>query len=92
MLVSYLHIWIEMMLLTGKSLHMAFKKSGTFPIAWGQLIAKKPPRSGTMFFNYKRFFSLKLLSTCDAFDRFTWIDVGNFIIKSKKIIFSIIIV
>ncbi|XP_043476015.1 uncharacterized protein LOC122507396 isoform X2 [Leptopilina heterotoma] len=39
---------------------------------------KKPPHSGTMFFNYKNFYSFKLLAACDAYYRFTWIDVGDY--------------
>ncbi|XP_051170170.1 uncharacterized protein LOC127287347 [Leptopilina boulardi] len=39
---------------------------------------KKPPHSGTMYYNYKKFCSFKLLAACDAFYRFTWVDVGNY--------------
>lgn len=37
-----------------------------------------PPKSGSLFFNYKKFFSIKLLATCDAFYRFTWAEIGDF--------------
>ncbi|XP_043479941.1 uncharacterized protein LOC122509765 [Leptopilina heterotoma] len=39
---------------------------------------KKPPHSGSLFWNYKKFFSFKLLAACDAHLRFTWIDVGDY--------------
>lgn len=37
-----------------------------------------PPHSGTMFYNYKKFYSITLQGICDAQYRFTMIDVGGF--------------
>lgn len=37
-----------------------------------------PPHSGTMFYNYKKFYSIVLLGVCDAKYRFLVIDVGGF--------------
>lgn len=39
---------------------------------------KKPPQSGSQYFNYKKFCSFKLLAACDAYYRFTWIDIGDY--------------
>ncbi|XP_051157964.1 putative nuclease HARBI1 [Leptopilina boulardi] len=39
---------------------------------------RAPPHSGSMFYCYKKFFSFKVLSICDAFYRFTWISVGDY--------------
>lgn len=37
-----------------------------------------PPNSGSLFYNYKNFFSLIMLATSDAFYRFTWVMIGNY--------------
>lgn len=37
-----------------------------------------PPNSGSNFYNYKQFFSMVLLATCDATYKFTWIDIGQY--------------
>lgn len=42
---------------------------------------KRPPHSGSIFFNYKKFFSMVLLATCDAFRRFTWFNIGHYGMK-----------
>jgi len=36
------------------------------------------PNSGSAFYNYKQFFSMILLATCDAAYKFTWIDIGQY--------------
>ena len=39
---------------------------------------KKPPKSGSIFHNYKNFFSVVLMATCDAYRRFTWFNLGDY--------------
>lgn len=37
-----------------------------------------PPLTGSMYHNYKNFFSMILLATCDSKYRFTYIDIGQY--------------
>lgn len=34
--------------------------------------------SGSEFFNYKKYFSLVLMASCDASYKFTWADIGQY--------------
>lgn len=60
-----------------------YKELWNFPNCLGCIDGKHvriicPPHSGTMFFNYKKFYSIVLLGICDAKYRFLVIDVGGF--------------
>lgn len=43
-----------------------------------EIMIKTPPHSGSMFYNYKSYFSFKVLAISDAFLRFTWASIGDY--------------
>lgn len=71
-----------------------FENRWNFPNCIGALDGKHirikmPPRSGTAFFNYKKYFSFVLMAICDAYYRFIWISVGDYGEHFLQEIFSI---
>ncbi|KAM4011782.1 uncharacterized protein ACNLHF_005708 [Anomaloglossus baeobatrachus] len=60
-----------------------FKTVANFPNCIGAVDGKhvrvqKPPRSGSNFFNYKKYFSVVLMAVADAYCNFVAIDVGAY--------------
>ncbi|XP_060881937.1 uncharacterized protein LOC132953562 [Metopolophium dirhodum] len=45
-----------------------------------------PPKSGTLYYNYKHFFSIILMAICDATYCFTIIDVGSYTHMARRVI------
>ncbi|XP_051155342.1 uncharacterized protein LOC127277937 [Leptopilina boulardi] len=43
-----------------------------------EIAIKRPDNQGSRYFNYKKFHSFKLMAMCDAFSRFTWVEIGDY--------------
>ena len=51
---------------------------------------KKPSNSGSLFYNYKHFFSVVLMGMCDAYRRFVWVNVGDLGMILSVLLYSIV--
>ncbi|XP_040275706.1 protein ALP1-like [Bufo bufo] len=70
-----------------------FQQTCNFPNCVGAIDGKhirvlKPMRSGSQFFNYKKYFSVVLFAVCDANYCFRYIDVGSYGSSSDSAVFG----
>lgn len=76
-----------------KEIAEGFQKYSQFPNCLGAIDGKhvrirKPTMSGSLFYNYKNYFSVVLLAIADASYTFIYIDVGAFGKESDSTIFA----
>ncbi|XP_039754276.1 protein ANTAGONIST OF LIKE HETEROCHROMATIN PROTEIN 1-like isoform X2 [Pararge aegeria] len=76
-----------------KKIAKDFEKYANFPNCIGAIDGKhiritKPKDSGSLYYNYKTFFSIVLLALCDSNYCFTFIDIGSYGKSSDSAIFK----
>jgi len=67
--------WVEII--------QGFERHSNFPNCIGAVDGKhirvvKPIDSGSLFYNYKNYFSILLMAVCDSHYNFTFVDIGSF--------------
>jgi hypothetical protein len=50
------------------------------------VVIQAPYKSGSDFFNYKQSFSIVLMAVCDAYCRFTVVDIGAFGVTHDSVV------
>ena len=48
------------------------------PLDGSEIETQRPPHSAAQFQNYKKFPSITLMATCDAYRKFTWFNFGDY--------------
>lgn len=76
-----------------ENISKGFLENADFPNCIGAVDGKhiriiKPCHSGSLYFNYKKYFSMNLLAVCDSNYKFIFVDVGSYGKSSDSTIFD----